>query len=146
MYLSRLVLKNIRGFENLELDFKGEGPLPRLNTLILGRNGTCKTSALRAIALALTDLSGTSALLEAPNGGFVRRATDRAEIESWLVDGSGVPWKGGGGQIVLARQDGREFPLNGRSQPVPGLFVCGYGVGRWGFGGSSRTFSRNGST
>src|SRR5215472_16408642 len=134
MYLTRAILRNIRGFENLELDFKGESGAPRLTTLILGRNATCKTSVLRAIALSLSDLSGASALLEAPNGGFVRKGTKQAEIDVWLVNAAGQPWEGGDIHLIITGQGEREYLTTGLPQPIQDLFACGYGVGRWGFG------------
>ena len=51
MYLRRLRVKNLKLVEDLTLDFTRKGQ-PRMLTVLIGENGTCKTSILQAIALA----------------------------------------------------------------------------------------------
>ncbi len=142
MYLRRVVLEGIRGFEKLELDFSAEDGKPRGRTLILGRNGTCKTSVLRCIGLGLSDLSGASALNELPTGGYIRKGLESAAIRIETCDASGLKTALGGIHVSLVRKGNRDFVASGLGQEVEGLFVCGYGVGRWGFGSDSRTANR----
>lgn len=51
MYLTRLEIKNLKLIENLELDFTRDGAW-RQWTVLVGKNGRCKTAILQAIALA----------------------------------------------------------------------------------------------
>ncbi len=51
MYLRRLHIRNLKLIEDLTLDFTRDGE-PRGLTVLVGENGTCKTSVLQAIALA----------------------------------------------------------------------------------------------
>lgn len=134
MYLKKVALKNIRGFDDFTLEFGGKDNPPRLCTLILGRNGTCKTTLLRCIGLGLSDISGASALVELPTGGYIRKAAQTGSIAIELSDAAGQTPPLGGLHTTLAQKDGREYAQSGRGQPIIGLFVCGYGVGRWGFG------------
>lgn len=128
--ITRLRLERIRGFEELDLHF-GE------SALVIGRNGTNKTTLLRAVALALADDSSASALLSQPIGEFVRRPYDEARIEITLsIGGEEHSWsrvisKSGIGESILPRS-GEEWIA------VPPVFA--YGAGRGVVGGDS---SRN---
>jgi AAA domain, putative AbiEii toxin, Type IV TA system/AAA domain len=128
MYISRIRLENIRGFPELEIDFSGnEGPLRR--TLIIGKNGTCKTSVLRAIALGLCDSGDANALISEPIGAMIHKDSRVAQIRidlegeqrlhSFLVQNPAT------GQERISRAPRLEWPE---------IFVCGYGAGRHGFG------------
>jgi hypothetical protein len=142
MYLKKLVLENIRGFENLTLDFSAEPDACRLRTLILGRNGTCKTTLLRAIGLGLSDISGVSALLEIPTGGFVRNGCDAGRIDVSATNASTRKEFARG--VEIKRVDEREISgtSSGLNSPTGAIFVCGYGAGRWGFGTDGRMSKR----
>jgi len=65
MKITRLILKNVRCYEHLDMSFldfdKNEQEIGRARTIILGNNGTGKSTILRSIALLL---SGSSALGE----------------------------------------------------------------------------------
>jgi hypothetical protein len=52
MYLRDLHIRNLRLIHDLRLSFAGDGWTPRMWTVLIGRNGTGKTSILQAIALA----------------------------------------------------------------------------------------------
>ena len=67
MYLQHLTLKNIKLIDELSLSFMREDA-PRMWTVIIGPNGTCKTAILQAIALATAGQYGWSAL-----GGDIAR-------------------------------------------------------------------------
>lgn len=67
MYLQELTLKNVKLIDELRLNFM-RGSEPRMWTVIIGPNGTCKTAILQAIALATAGQSGWLAL-----GGDIAR-------------------------------------------------------------------------
>lgn len=52
MYLRSLTLKNVKRFRDLTLSFEKRDGSPRLWTVVIGENGTGKTTLLQAIALA----------------------------------------------------------------------------------------------
>ena len=51
MKITRLYLKNIRCFDELEIKFDKAG----MQTVLIGENGTCKTTILRAVIIGLAD-------------------------------------------------------------------------------------------
>ena len=61
MFLTQLNLQNVRCFKSLEIDFDLEGGNNRKWTVILGENGTGKSTVLRSMALLL---AGSEALLD----------------------------------------------------------------------------------
>lgn len=84
-YISRIKLTNIKCFEKVEIDLS----LPTQDnaswTLLLGDNGTGKTSLLRSIAMCLCDQTGASGLLTELSGNIIRNGRKKAEIELQLV-------------------------------------------------------------
>ncbi|MCA9099304.1 MAG: AAA family ATPase, partial [Planctomycetaceae bacterium] len=62
LYIRKLILKNIRCFGDLEIDF-GTPAGFRPFTMLLGDNGAGKTTVLRALALAFCDDTGASSLV-----------------------------------------------------------------------------------
>lgn len=68
MYIRSLVVKNLKRINDLELDFTHSDGSPRMWTVLIGENGTGKTSLLQAIALAaagklrVNDLAGSRSL------------------------------------------------------------------------------------
>ena len=51
-YITHIELVNIRSLERVSINLKKNNS-PRMISLIIGRNGTCKSTLLRCIALAL---------------------------------------------------------------------------------------------
>lgn len=78
MYISKIALTNIRGFRHLELEF------PTNQALIIGKNGTGKTTLLRMIALALCPESDAHSLLTEPAGSYISFQKLSAEIKLFL--------------------------------------------------------------
>jgi len=132
--LTRVRLENVRGFRDVEVPLAAEaGPdAPRLTTLVIGKNGTNKSTFLRAIALCLADPTEAATLLSQPIGSIVRSGSGQARIELDVVNGSGDHVStlrrdvgaSGDKDVVLA---------SGSSDDLP-VFVCGYGAGRGTFG------------
>ena len=52
MHISRVKLTNIRCFKELTITFENG----RMQAVLIGKNGTCKTTILRAMAIGLADL------------------------------------------------------------------------------------------
>jgi predicted ATPase len=81
LYITRVELKNVRGFEDLRLDFEKLGA----SALIVGDNGDGKSTLLRAIGMGLCDESSAAALLRDLPGDFVRHGRKAAKIKIWLA-------------------------------------------------------------
>lgn len=130
MYISRIRLENIRGFRELDLDVRRPDGEPRRRTLIIGKNGTCKTTVLRAIALGLCDVSDANALLTEPIGDFISADASDGRIHVELKEDEKTSW--------LVRENGKDsMQQQARASRLagdPSLLVCGYGAGRYGVG------------
>ena len=142
MDIARLRLRNIRGFRHLDLDLLGSTGTPRRRTVVIGKNGTCKTTILRAIALGLCDRTDAHALISEPIGSMVSSGSKKGLIEVDLV-----PRRDEGDPVTLRKvieNDGnKEAVFDDSSSPfsLEHLFVCGYGAGRSGFGSDTgRTY------
>lgn len=89
MYITRIQLSNICGIQEIDLEFGGRNQSPS-PTVLIGKNGTGKSSVLRAIALGLASESEATALLAEPFGSpFVSADEKRGTIEIELVDRKG---------------------------------------------------------
>ena len=88
MKISKLRLKNIKCFEDIELSFEdGRGGVKNWS-LIVGDNGQGKTTILRSLAVGLCDKEGASGLL-LELYGFLRRGKKKGSIEICLKDSDG---------------------------------------------------------
>ncbi len=132
MYVSFVRLTDVRGFRELEIDLTdGAGGAPRMRTLIIGKNGTCKTSLLRSIAVGLCDRSDANALIAEPIGALVREGAHNAAIGLRMRRGEEEAFR----DMRVSPEFGKEAVT---SWGVVGAyhrpFVCGYGAGRYGVG------------
>jgi energy-coupling factor transporter ATP-binding protein EcfA2 len=127
-YIKHIWLKNIRGFRKLNLPVSSEGKVPRMRTLILGRNGTCKSTLLRCIAIGLCDLEDGNSLVAEPIGRLITEDAKTAEIRIELVP-DGVAEEPYSITTTLEIRDDKEVVAN-QDKPPPVSFVCGYGAGR----------------
>lgn len=139
MKISRLYLKNVRCFDELEIDFKKPGS----SILVIGENGDGKSSVLRSLAMGLCDQSSASALFRELPGEFVRHGAEKAgtRIEVDLNAGSynyrivtkiksletferveqeHYRWRG---------QSGKPEPIDQDDFPWHNIFASGYGAG-----------------
>jgi hypothetical protein len=80
MYLRHLHLQNLKLLRDLELSFTGEDGKPRMWTVIIGENGTGKTSILQAIALAAAGAPHINGLIENNAGAFRDKRNTRATM------------------------------------------------------------------
>lgn len=134
-YLTHLELINIRGFKKLELDLSHQDQ-PWMKSVIIGRNGTNKSTLLRAIALALSPESEANALIASGQGSYLREGEyeGRISVRIWEPD------PGREYRICLdISGSGRNFYLKRSMEsndPPPTFFVCAYGAGR-GLAGTS---------
>ena len=139
MKLTRLFLKDIRCFEELEINFeRGRGS----SVLVIGENGDGKSTVLRSLAMGLCDWSSAAALFRELPGEFVNHCSTNGEgkikidlsagaysysIETVFKSAKGFErveqrryrWKG---RARPKRLDQVEFPWNR-------IFVSGYGAG-----------------
>lgn len=147
--IAEVSLKNIRGFRDFKLSFPMTGDPSR--TVIIGKNGTGKTTLLRAITLGLCDIGDAGALTAEPIGSLLRQSSERAEI----AVNFGIAGRNIRGQrikdtnsVVISNKLGKDFisivsslaTQFGSAEPtlaeapaaytVGTSFVCGYGVGR----------------
>lgn len=134
MYVSRISLRNVRSFRRLDLDLTmrsgSKSPAPRLRTILIGENGTCKTTLLRAIAVGLADRKDASGLLAEPTGQFVAEGSSDATIEIDLrpnhvqrdIRTFTTVIKSDQRQDVLYSKEPETHDTN--------YLVCGYGISR----------------
>lgn len=133
MYISRILLNNIRGFKNFDLSIKNSKGHPRMNTTIIGKNGTNKTTLLRCIVIGLCDPAQANALLAEDTGRLISEDSNRATITIELSSKRGSRVSGkvqtrlkwDADKDIVSRQD--RHPRNFDSSSI---LVCGYGVAR----------------
>ena len=87
MFLRRLELESVRSIEHLDLSFDGESET-RQWTLVLGENGTGKSTILKAIALVLAGSDSLSELI-GNTDDWIRRGTRSARIRVELETADG---------------------------------------------------------
>lgn len=128
--ITKIDLKNIRGFKSLSLDLK-KNKSPRKNTLIIGKNGTCKTTLLRCIAIGLNDFQEANALIAEPIGNLIAEDCKNAEIKIELTDRNDDSKFNVTTRLIEKR--GKEVVEFNENFPLPSseiLFLCGYGISR----------------
>ena len=132
MYLRNIRLRNIRDFEDISLDLTNEEGDPRLWTVVIGANGTGKTSLLRAIAIGLCNESDANAMLASPIGMFVTSGKTQGEIELTTSGSEGSSLDGKLTTILNAADEResvrREDDSHAQGSREP--FLLGYGVSR----------------
>jgi PAS domain-containing protein len=146
--LAKIHLRNIRGFSTLHLDLQN-GDKPRKRTLIIGKNGTCKSSLLRAIAIGISDRVDATSLLSEKNGPFVSENSKNGSITLTLSENSQGTinihkriLRSGKGKDSIGEKGGTLWSATKSNRPdlsddkAPNL-VCAYGSGRFGTGPDS---------
>ncbi len=83
MYIDQLHVRSLKLLRDFRLGFTGADGQPRMWTVIIGRNGTAKTSILQAIALAAAGSRQVNGLAKPVVGHLVDRRARRAmEIDA----------------------------------------------------------------
>lgn len=134
MYISKLHIENIRCFKKATIDFLPEGNKSQLIpwTIILGNNGTGKSTILQCIALGLCGETSASGLLRELDGEIIRSGESSATIQLELVENINsydTP-------IVITtsihKSPSGEEELNQVNNAIPysKIFACGYGSSR----------------
>lgn len=80
MYLKSIRLKNIRCFKDVEIDFDLDGGDNRKWTVLLGENGTGKSTILKSIALLMAGSDALVELTQQPND-WLRKEANEGSIE-----------------------------------------------------------------
>ncbi len=88
MFLKRIKLTNIRSIEHLEMWFQAEDEKIRKWSLVLGENGSGKSSILRSIALVVAGSETFPELLDRPDT-WIRQGASDCGIEADLVTADG---------------------------------------------------------
>jgi predicted ATP-binding protein involved in virulence len=128
--LSAVRLTNVRGFKSLTLDL-GSDPssLRRKGVLVIGRNGTNKSTLLRAISVGLASQTDASAMLSIPLGSMIRTGETEAKIELDLLfeNGEDVTLT----KTLVFRGDRDVLgEMEGPTAEELNLLVAGYGAAR----------------
>lgn len=160
MYISKISLKNIRGFKSLEFDLDRGGGEYAGWTVFTGSNGSGKSTLIRAIAICIAGKDIARALLPSFRGWISENANgEEASITMNIASVAGDDKKLGRpskapftAKLVFGRGEGPEPTLTSRSPKKKkkaavadqsiwsnnpqGWFACGYGPFRRVFGAS----------
>lgn len=163
MYIGKVILKNIRGFTDLEFDLSRPDGRYAGWTVFTGDNGSGKSTLLKTLAIGLVGNDNARGLQPSFKGWIRKGATDEASIQLEIVrraeddtfsDSGRSPLKSFPAKLIL-ENGGREVrlqaarPLEKQSQKnyvtpdrsiwsneAKGWFSCGYGPFRRVFGAS----------
>ena len=131
IYITKIVLENVRCFEHIEIDLSSEQGVQKW-AVILGDNGVGKTTLLRSIAMGLCDETGAASLLQDTYGDWIRWDKEYALIEIKLLsEGTKCSIK----TTIERKPDSTVEIVNQKTYPEKdfpwdNLFVCGYGANR----------------
>lgn len=134
IYVRRIELHNIRGIDKLDLQFSEDSERFPPCALLIGKNGTGKSSILRSIILGLaSDSEATALLAERFGSPFITQGERSGRISLWLEDASlGTLYcvskeieKGPGDEEIIEDSTNRQQVSEQRSP-----FVVAFGAGR----------------
>ena len=139
-HIERIHLSNIRRFRQLDLSLRADADAkgqPRMRTLVIGKNGTCKSTLLRCIALGLAPKREIEGMLGESLGGLVGNPEALGIIEIDLrVSGTAIALRARtqiqsrGGRTNLESRDLTCDALGAPEAVLEAGFVVGYGAGR----------------
>lgn len=143
MKLLRLRLENYRAFKELDLNFAefdasgATGQRPRQRTVIVGTNGTCKSSILRAIVIGLVQKEDGNALVAEPVGRILKEGENRGKIRVTVESDKELPERQISTSLKnegLGDRDRVTDQRGGLEKLQLDPFVCAYGASRGTFG------------
>ncbi|MCP4664271.1 MAG: AAA family ATPase [bacterium] len=137
MFLKQIKIANIRGIRDLKLPFTDPAGEIRKWTLILGENGTGKSTLLRAIALVLAGRDALPELVDEPDS-WVRAGCKSGRIGATLVtktgDERGIELRirrgAGHGELIDENRESLEELDRALRHSARNYLVVGYGVSR----------------
>ena len=130
MRIKSIELTNIRCFEHIKVEFGRDGQVAPW-TVILGDNGTGKSTLLRCVALALTPRSQLQPMIVETGGEWIREGATHGTIR--------VQFDNDERRILrIDRETGSEVIIDAQGtfsdSSRDKVFVCGYGAARRSFG------------
>ncbi len=137
MFLKNLKIDNVRSIRELELPFVDDKGEIRDWTLLLGENGTGKSTVLRSIALLLAGSEALSELIGEVDS-WIRNGAKKSEIRAELITAKGeernisLAFTRGQGirQMFQENQDSLDALDRALSHSTRNYFTIGYGVSR----------------
>ena len=84
MYVSRVQMTNVRGFDDVDLDLSRADKTLAGWIVIAGRNGAGKSTFLRSVALSIAGPTASRSLQESYSG-WIRNGEDRARVATLLT-------------------------------------------------------------
>jgi energy-coupling factor transporter ATP-binding protein EcfA2 len=131
MYVQRIRIKNVKCFRDVAFDFQIAPASEPGWTLLLGNNGTGKTTLLRSLAMGLCDETSASGLLRELRGEFIRVGEKEAEIDVELrgshADGQHLTIST---RITRTTDGTEEVSQETTPERSAQIFACGYGARR----------------
>lgn len=131
MRIARIEIENIRCFEHVEIDLTAGGETAAWS-LILGDNGTGKSTLLQCVALGLAPAPVAEALLQEATNNWLRWGADFGRIR---LEG----WAGEEKELLIDRDAWGKGVVGLRNLNTTRVhtFACAYGAGRRTFGDKS---------
>lgn len=133
MYIKKIILENIRCFENLEINFDKKGT----SALILGDNGDGKSTLLKSLAIGLCDESSAAGLHRELPGELVRKHSKLPGVITIELENKKRKYKIETSieSLPAFERIKQKVYLDGENSsqeafPWSDIFVCGYGPGR----------------
>lgn len=137
MFLRNLTIENLRSIENMTLNFSAEDGQIINRSVLVGENGTGKSSVLRAAALVLAGSDALANLLVQPKT-WVRNGKKFARIEATVETAEGSARKI---ELIIQKTDGVSELIKRNSKGLAALdsalkhsarsyFIAGYGASR----------------
>ncbi|MCY4223647.1 MAG: AAA family ATPase [Bacteroidetes bacterium] len=136
MKISRLKLKNIKCFKDIDISFEDESGDIKNWSLFVGDNGDGKTTILRCLALGLCDQGSASGLLLELFGEYIQRGEEKGIIEVNLKDDDGELYRihtsimGDNESVSRTILDSNEDEISDKDLPREKIFAAAYGAGR----------------
>lgn len=116
MYISKVLLKNVRGFKELNFDLKRPDNSYAGWTVFTGDNGSGKSTLLKAIAIALTGRD-TARALQPSFHRWIREGQDEAAAELGIVPVTNDDTFTEGGRVTEKTFLARIAFRNGQKEP-----------------------------